>query len=104
MYEKIAALIARNDFHTAEKLLRKHDLSLTRDQKDSLRKLAETQRLHNQRTAQKSESNMKHVRRWGQLGRITLPLEIRLGKGVLAGLILFAPYLKNKIYAWPEKF
>ena len=35
MYEKIAALIARNDFVTAEKLLKKHNVSLTQEQKDA---------------------------------------------------------------------
>lgn len=47
MYEKIAALIDRNDFATAEKLLRKHDMSLTQGQKDALQKLLEKQhKLH----------------------------------------------------------
>lgn len=104
MYEKIAALIVRNDFYTAEKLLKKHDTLLTQEQKEALRKLAETQRQENQRAARKSEKNMKRVRRWEKHGLMKLSLEIKLGKGTLAGLILFVPYLKNKIYAWPEKF
>lgn len=104
MYEKIAALIARNDFHTAEKLLKKHDMLLTQEQKEALRKLAETQLRENQRAARKSEKNMKRIKRWGKHGLMKLSLKIKLGKGILAGLILFVPYLKNKIYAWPEKF
>lgn len=104
MYEKIAALIARNDFHTADKLLKKHDMSLTQEQKDTLQKLAEAQRRENQRAVRISEKNKKRVRRWNRHSCIVLPLQIKLGKVILAGLpLLVAPYLKNKFYA-PEKF
>ena len=54
MYEKIAALIARNDFVTAEKLLKKHNVSLTQEQKDALWKFKETQQQENQWAARKS--------------------------------------------------
>lgn len=104
MYEKIAALIARNDFVTAEQLLKKYDVSLTQEQKDALWKFKETQQQENQRAARKSEKNKKRVRRWGRHGHVVLPLQIKLARGTQAGLIIFVPYLKNKFYAWPEKF
>ena len=96
MYEKIAALIARNDFVTAEKLLKKHNVSLTQEQKDALWKFKETQQQENQWAARKSEKNKKRVRRWGRYGHVVLPLQIKLARGTQAGLIIFVPYLKNK--------
>ena len=104
MYEKIAALIIRNDFHTADKLLKKHAPSLTQEQQDALQQLIETQQQKNQRAAQKNRKNKAFITRWSRLGRIALPLQINLLKMTRAGLILFVPYLKNKITAWPEKF
>ena len=53
---------------------------------------------------EKVKKNKKRVRRWGRHGHVVLPLQIKLARGTQAGLIIFVPYLKNKFYAWPEKF
>lgn len=104
MYEKIRALISRNDFTTAEKLLEKHSASLPETQETHLRALILEKRRENQRDAERRERRLRLERRWHSHWRTVLPLERALAKCVLGGLVLFVPYLKNKFYAWPEPF
>ena len=102
--EKIRALISRNDFTTAEKLLEKHSASFAESEEDELRALIAEKRRENQRNARKRERRLRLGRRWNSHWRTVLPLERALARCVLAGMILFVPYLKNKFYAWPEPF
>lgn len=95
MYEKIAALIARNDFATAEKLLRKHDISLTQEQKDALQKLLEKQqKLHIKVSTRnrRLDSNM-HWRIFSPLKKITIVCWCILS-------LILLPYLGMQYYAY----
>lgn len=90
MYETIKALISRNDFTTAERLMDKHHTVLSEEQCRELRKLLLRQRRSKQAEVQKKQ---KHLRRTGHW-RITWALKRFLVAGwTILGIILY-PYAK----------
>ena len=65
MYDKIKALISRNDFTTAEKLLDRHSTDLSERQKRELRDFIAEQQRNKQRDDLKRNKRLKLSGHWG---------------------------------------
>ena len=66
MYDKIKALISRNDFTTAEKLLDRHSTDLSERQKRELRDFIAEQQRNKQRDDLRTciHNRLSKVRKW----------------------------------------
>ncbi|MEY8420739.1 hypothetical protein AALA83_15880 [Oscillospiraceae bacterium 44-5] len=64
MYDKIKALISRNDFATAEKLLDRHSTDLSERQKRELRDFIAEQQRNKQRDDLKRNKRLKWSGHW----------------------------------------
>ena len=95
MYDKIKALISRNDFATAEKLLEKHSSDLNEQQKNGLRDLIAEQRSKKQKDALKRDRRLRRRGRW----RVVWAIE----KGVFISWIILGfivgPYAKMEYFS-----
>ena len=95
MYDKIKALISRNDFATAEKLLDRHRTDLSEQQKKELWDLITDQQRKRQRDALKRDRRLKRRGHW----RVVWAIE----KGLFIGWIILGfivgPYAKMEYFS-----
>lgn len=94
MYDKIKALISKNDFATAEKLLEKHRADLSEQQKKELWDLIAEQQRKRQRDALKRDRRLKRRGRW----RVVWAIEKGLFICWLILSYILYPYGKMKYF------
>lgn len=100
LFEKIEALIARNDLITAEKLLKKHEALLSEPQREELQRKIIRQRKEKQKCAEKAKKrDLKILKRsgvyWNKTYWIT---NILFYAWIALGIILY-PYAKTNSFA-----
>ena len=94
MYDKIKALISRNDFTTAEKLLDRHSTDLSERQKRELRDFIAEQQRNKQRDDLKRNKRLKLSGHW----RAVWPIEkILFLSWLILGYVLY-PYGKMQYF------
>lgn len=94
MYDKIKALISRNDFATAEKLLEKHSSDLNEQQRNGLRDLIAEQRSKKQKDTLKRDRRLRRRGRW----RVVWAIEKELFICWLILSFILYPYGKMKYF------
>ena len=95
MYDKIKALISRNDFTTAEKLLDRHSTDLSERQKRELRDFIAEQQRNKQRDDLKRNKRLKLSGHWRAVWVIE---KILFLSWLILGYVLY-PYGKMQYFA-----
>ena len=94
MYDKIKALISRNDFTTAEKLLDRHSTDLSERQKRELRDFIAEQQRNKQRDDLKRYKRLKLSGHWRAVWAIE---KILFLSWLILGYVLY-PYGKMQYF------
>ena len=101
LFEKIELLIGRNDFVTAEKMLKKHEAELTPSQKEQLQRKIIRQQKEKRKNAKKVLRRKKYSVYWDQIS--TWSERLLLGFWLII-FIIIAPYGKMYYFTTLESW